>query len=83
MEGVERETEVIALTADTPEVLLGIDHPVTKSLNGGAPPSNLGSITVPVVSEEPIPPLISEAQSVESGAAKPVKTRAITRAQNN
>ena len=82
VEGVEREMEVIALTADAPEVLLGIDHPVTKSLNGGAPASNLGSLTVPVVSEEPLPPLISEAQSVEAGAAKPVETRAITRAQN-
>ena len=82
VEGVEREMEVIALTADAPEVLLGIDHPVTKSLNGGAPASNLGSLTVPVVSEEPLPPLISEAQSVEAGAAEPVETRAITRAQN-
>ena len=83
VEGVEREMEVIALTADAPEVLLGIDHPVTKSLNGGAPASNLGSLAVPVsvVSEEPLLPLISEAQSVEAGAAKPVETRAITRAQ--
>ena len=44
VEGVERAIEVIALTADAPEVLLGIDYPVTKSLNGGTPASNLGTL---------------------------------------